>query len=60
MKRPANIGTAPPPKPNRDQAPAVVRVRLWPEEYHRVCAKAREAGLPVKEWALRVVLGAVE
>lgn len=60
MRRPADIGTVPPPEKDRDNAPAVVRVRLWPEEYQRIVGAARKAGLPVKEWALRVVLGAVK
>lgn len=47
------------PEKNRDHAPAVVRVRLWPEEYAAACAKAHGEGLTVKEWAAGVVLGAL-
>lgn len=45
-------------EPCRDTAPCMVRVRLWPDEYDRIVGAARKAGLPVKEWALRVIVGA--
>lgn len=60
MKRPADIGTVPAPEPSRDQAPAAVRVRLWPDEYRAVCLAAQRAGVPLKEWAVRVLIGAAK
>lgn len=60
MKREADIGTVNPPDPNRDTAPYAIRLRVWPAEYAAMVEAARAAGLPVKEWALRVLVGAVK
>lgn len=60
MRRPADIGPPPVVERNRDQAPAALRVRLWPEEGRLIADAARRAGLPVKEWALRVLLRAAD
>ena len=60
MRRPVDIGPVAVPERNRDQAPAALRLRLWPEEGQRIADAARKAGLPVKEWALRVLLGAAD
>ena len=60
MRRPANLGTVSPPEKDRDQAPFVLRARLWPDEWDRVCQAARAEGLTVKEWALRVLVGAAD
>ena len=48
MRRPADIGPPPVPERNRDQAPAALRVRLWPEEGQRIADAARKAGLKTK------------
>lgn len=60
MRRPADIGTVPAPEPDRDQAPAAVRVRLWPNEYRAIVGAAQRAGLPLKEWTVRVLIGAAK
>jgi len=58
VRRPADIGTVPPPEPDRSQAPYAIRLRVWPAEYAAMVEAAKRAGVPVKEWALRVLVGA--
>jgi hypothetical protein len=48
----------PPPEPARDTAPYAIRLRVWPAEYTAMVEAAKRAGVPVKEWALRVLVGA--
>lgn len=57
MKTPIDLGTV---EPDRSTAPSAVRLRLWPDEYDKIVQAARKAGLPVKEWALRVLIGAAK
>jgi hypothetical protein len=56
MRRPADIGPVPPPEPDRSQAPYAVRIRLFPEEYAKLCAASQKAGLRVSDWAVRELL----
>lgn len=60
MKREADIGTVTPPDPTRDTAPYAIRLRVWPAEYAAMVEAAKRMGLPVKEWALRVLVGATK
>lgn len=54
---PDRVGTV---DPNRDTAPYAIRLRVWPAEYAAMVEAAKRAGLPVKEWALRVLVGAAK